>query len=138
LQEFEARNVEDPTQWGSGLGQPLAIPGGYLQEKSPAAQIKTAGKKTRTYTQTDAANVPLRTQTIPLQLLPANPDRNYLIIQNRGIASIFVAFDRPANALSGIEIAGGGFFEPETAPKNGVWVISNVPGQLVVALDGVI
>lgn len=138
VEEFEQRYKRDAKEWGSGLGQPMAIPGGYLPDKSPTQIFKTQGPKTRTYTQTEAANVPLVTTARSLQLLPANPDRNYLLIQNRGIASVFIAFDRLAAISNGIEIAGGGFYEPFSAPRNSVNVISAVPGQLVIAIDGVI
>ncbi len=67
-------------------------------------------------------------------------NRDYLIIQNRSTAEIFVAFGQVANNLIGIEIAAGESYEPIRAPVNSVRIIGSAVGgeQAVVLIQGLV
>lgn len=70
-------------------------------------------------------------------ILAANLNRNYLLIQNRGSASIYVKF---GSAHSGgevfVEIAAGGFYEPTRVSGEAVYMKSASGTQSVTVLAG--
>jgi len=53
--------------------------------------------------------------------LPAKPGRNYLLIQNQGVALMYVSFTGISGTFTqGMQIIVGGNYEPYVAPKNTV------------------
>lgn len=78
------------------------------------------------------ADVGLADQT----LVPYNPMRSYLFVLNTGAASVFLAFDRVADANTGILIPAGGFYEPILGTVSSVHVIGNAAAQEVRVVEG--
>lgn len=59
-----------------------------------------------------------------ITLLPTNPRRAYLYIQNNSTAPMYVAYDTNANPLTSIVIGAGGYYEPRVAPTNAIYLAS--------------
>ncbi len=58
------------------------------------------------------------------QLLPANPRRGYLYIQNNSTDDLLVSYGSEATPLSSIIITAGGYYEPRVCPTNAVYIAS--------------
>lgn len=74
--------------------------------------------------------------TTSTQALTYNTYRRYLIIQNRGAASIYVKFGAVHSGTEGLEIVGGGNYEMLTPPFNSVWIVAASGTQSVVLYEG--
>ena len=72
------------------------------------------------------------------QLLAANANRQYLLIQNNGAGDIYVNFGAAATLANGIKIAAGGAFElPGTVSTQQVFAIGSVASNTaVITLEG--
>lgn len=57
-------------------------------------------------------------------LLPGNPRRGYLYIQNNSTAPMYVAYDTDATPLTSIVIGPGGYYEPRVVPTNAIHLAS--------------
>jgi hypothetical protein len=79
---------------------------------------------------------------IPKQILGANPNRNYLLIQNNGLNTIFIGFgDTPnLNGFNALQIPGGDnagiSFESGVVPNNNVLIVATSE-TLVTVIEGV-
>jgi hypothetical protein len=60
--------------------------------------------------------------TTSTMVLSANTYRRYLIVQNRGDASVLIKFDSAHTGDEGLEIIATGNYELPTPPYNSVWV----------------
>ena len=69
-------------------------------------------------------------------VLPFNPMRAYLFMVNTGALEIRVSFDRGADAVSGIPIPSGGFFEPILGTVSSVHAVSTAAAQSLVISEG--
>ena len=70
-------------------------------------------------------------------IIPYNPNRTYLMLQNKGVSSVFLGFGREADVVSGFEIAGGGgFYEPILGTVSSVHGISAAGTQNVTVVEG--
>ncbi len=70
-------------------------------------------------------------------VIPYNGTRTYLMLQNKGAASVFVSFGFAANIISGFELAaGGGFYEPVLGTVSSVHMISAAGSNNVVVVEG--
>ncbi len=116
------------------------LPGGtQLQKPGSTGEGLSRGRERKFfYTQSRFSTTVLSTGTESRQILPYSPRRNYLLLQNKGGASIFVTFDRSSDITVGLEIVPGGFYEPLVAPVSSVNIISTVVGVLTIAIEGVL
>lgn len=80
-------------------------------------------------------SLPTTAELASNEILPANPRRAYLIIQNRSAASVYVNFGQSASAAY-LEIIAGGSYEPLVAPVNSVHVVGAAGGQSIVVIEG--
>lgn len=69
-------------------------------------------------------------------IMPADPYRNYLLIQNLGTASIIVKFGSVQTASEGITIVGGGAYEPIKGMFDSIYAKSASGTQSAVFLSG--
>ena len=70
-------------------------------------------------------------------IVPYNINRTYIMLQNKGVSSVFVGFGREADAGSGFEIAGGGgFYEPILGTVSSVHGIAAAGTQNVTVVEG--
>lgn len=75
--------------------------------------------------------------TISELIIPYNPNRTYLMLQNKGVSSVFLGFGRRADVASGFEIAGGGgFYEPILGTVSSVHGIAAAGIQNVTVVEG--
>jgi len=74
--------------------------------------------------------------TIDELILPYNPMRNYLLIVNTGVNTIFVAFERAADSATGVPIVSGGSYEPILGTVSSVHLISAIVAQQAVMVEG--
>lgn len=76
-------------------------------------------------------------QTASKEFLPANPNREYLLIQNNSAtATVYVNFDNAADSLVSIPIAPNGFYEPLRVPINSIHMSATVANTGVVLVEG--
>lgn len=71
----------------------------------------------------------------PDNVLPFNPRRVALNIQNKGVASIYINFDADATDQH-MEIAAGGNYEPPVAPINRINIRGAAVGDIVTVTEG--
>lgn len=70
-------------------------------------------------------------------IIPYNPTRTYLMLQNKGVSSVFLGFGREADVASGFEIVGGGgFYEPILGTVSSVHGIAAAGIQNVTVVEG--
>lgn len=70
-------------------------------------------------------------------IIPYNVIRTYLMLQNKGVSSVFLGFGREADVASGFEIAGGGgFYEPILGTVSSVHGIAAAGTQNVTVIEG--
>lgn len=74
--------------------------------------------------------------TSSVQAISANVNRKYLLIQNRGSASIYVKAASAHSGTEGIEIVAGGAWEPVQTPVDGFYLKSASGTQLAVVVEG--
>lgn len=67
----------------------------------------------------------------PVQMLPINTDREYIMIQNNSLSSIYVAFNNSPTTAS-LEIVAGGYREIERAPNNELWGLGTLSSQTII------
>ncbi len=80
------------------------------------------------------------------QIVPANPLRTYLIVQNKNAASdMFINFGQKATALNGLIIIPRGNFEliggangGAFCPSDSVWILGAAAGLNGVLMEGVL
>ena len=78
----------------------------------------------------------VKAQPISDQVLQYNAKRTYFAIQNRGAASIFLAFGKPASLESFEIVPGPGFYEPILGTVSSVHVISAVADVPLTVIEG--
>ncbi len=71
-----------------------------------------------------------------VQVLPANANRTYLLVQNRSSGSVFMSFGNKSNTYDGIEIVSGGNYEPYVYPFSSVHIIASLASSDVVIIEG--
>lgn len=60
-----------------------------------------------------------------IQLLPDDPNRIYLFIQNNSASNMLIGLDGPPNAGGiSLTLGPGNFWEPNVTPINSIYVIS--------------
>lgn len=69
-------------------------------------------------------------------VLAQNNLRNYLVIQNGGTNPIFVKFGSVQSGTEGIEIIGGGSYEPIEAPANSVFMRTATGSSAYTIIEG--
>jgi hypothetical protein len=57
------------------------------------------------------SNTPFSVDTLSIRILPANPRRRYLIIQNKSADVMYINFGQLADIYNGIQISAGGAYE---------------------------
>lgn len=80
------------------------------------------------------ANFGFVTQAVSRKLLPANPRRTYLLIQNNSAGIMYINFGAKGDAFSGVQIAANGYYEPYRPPKGDISVLgsaANLNGVVV-------
>lgn len=70
-----------------------------------------------------------------VSILPFNGRRASLIIQNKGVNPVYIAFDTAANK-NALEIAAGGSHEPNIAPVNAINLYATIDGESVTVVEG--
>lgn len=72
-----------------------------------------------------------------LQLIPANLQRKYLIIVNKGPEHVVIKLGEPHTGLEGIKIISGGNWEPIIAPNARIYAKSlSATNSTVYVLEG--
>lgn len=82
-------------------------------------------------------NTPFIAGLTSIQILQANLNRVYLLVQNNSTANMYIVFNNNANLFNGLIIAAGGNYEPYVAPFSGIYVIGTVAGLNGVIIEGV-
>lgn len=70
-------------------------------------------------------------------VLPANPQRAYLAIQNQDDRYLYVNFGVAAHYSSALYVAGWGYFEPLIAPRDPLHMASANSDAQCVVIEGV-
>jgi len=90
------------------------------------------------------SNFPFVVGATSTQIIPANPRRTYLAIQNKSAGTMFVNFGTGANTFSGLTLLTGDLYKFEggerggsCSPGDSVHVIGNAAGLQGVLLEGV-
>lgn len=89
------------------------------------------GKHPQTFT-----NFATVVPAVSTQIVPYNPQRAYLIIVNTGTVTMFVGFDRDADAFNGVPIVAGGNYEPILGTISSVSLLSSSGSQRAVLIEG--
>lgn len=92
------------------------------------------------------ANYPFIVGTAAQQILPANPLRSYLLIQNKdGASDLFVNFGQKATAFNGLIIIPRGNYEliggatgGSFVPSDSVWLLGDAANMEGVVIEGVL
>lgn len=92
-----------------------------------------------------ATNFPFVIGTESMQIVPANPLRTYLLIQNKDAGSdMFINFGQKANSFNGVIIVPRGNYEfvggsqgGPFCPNDSVWVIGTAAVMQGVLVEGV-
>lgn len=75
--------------------------------------------------------------TTSTQVMAANQNRIYLLIQNKGAVGVIVkAGATIQTAHEGVLIPSGGNYEPEVAPTNAIWIESASSTSAVTIVQG--
>lgn len=70
-------------------------------------------------------------------VIPYNPNRIYLMVQNRGSANVFISFGHAASDKSSFQISPGpGFIEPILGTVSSVHLVSAGGVQPVIIIEG--
>ncbi len=70
------------------------------------------------------------------QVLPLNLSRVYLLIQNKGSATVYVSFDGAKSSTDGVAIPANGNYEPFVAPVDAVHVHAASGTQAIIVVEG--
>lgn len=116
------------TRWEPGAQPSVDTPG---QPAGPGAASSASGGAYNAR----MANFTFETKLESQQILPGNPNRVYLAIQNRGANAIYVSFGQKASAET-FELAAGGFYEPYIAPDNSLNVLGVAAGDRIIVVEG--
>ena len=75
--------------------------------------------------------------TVSQLVVPYNRARVYLMMQNLGASSVFVAFGREATLADSFQmVGGGGFYEPILGTTSSVHMIAAAGTQNVIIVEG--
>jgi len=74
--------------------------------------------------------------TTSVQVLPANQNRTYLLIQNKAAGSIFFSFGNKANVYDGVVIEAGGNYEPYIYPFSSLHIIAALADSDIIVIEG--
>lgn len=93
-----------------------------------------------------ASNFPFTIGTTATQIVPANPLRCYLLVQNKNAASdMFINFGQKATTYNGIIIIPRGNYEfiggangGPFSPSDSVWILGAAAGMEGVLVEGVL
>ncbi len=126
-------------RFASGFGE---LPETNRVERTPSNVVlnPNLGPVPDWYNQFTQSNFPFTTDGNSQRILPANPLRTYLLIQNKSADFIYVNFGQNATVYNGIRVAAGGYYELIGGAGNGA---PHVPGDdvfilgAVAGLDGV-
>lgn len=91
-----------------GLGE---LPESLLRERKPQGRRifdPGAGFVSDWINRYTASNFPFIVGTASVQIIPANPLRTFLLIQNKSASSMYLSFGQSATVFNGIEIVAGG------------------------------
>lgn len=90
------------------------------------------------------SNFPFVVGTASVQIIPANPRRTYLAIQNKSAGTIYVNFGTSANTFSGLRINTGGDWDFQGGERGGscvpgdsVHIIGSAAGLQGIVIEGV-
>ena len=74
-----------------------------------------------------------------VEILPYNPKRKYLMIQNKGLINVFVGFDNKASELNGLRIGPipNGYYEQNNAVTSSSISIFSVLRTQIVVIEGI-
>lgn len=95
-------------------------------EKQPVSVLVNASYSSSIYITVAGANE---------KVLPYERNRTALIIENKGVNSIYINFDSEAN-LQNMEIIGGGTWSPYYAAVNAIFIFSLFGGETVTITKG--
>lgn len=87
------------------------LPESLLRERKPQGKRvldPNAGFVSDWINRYSLANFPFIVGTASVQLVPANPLRTFLLVQNKSASSMFINFQQAATAFNGLEIIAGG------------------------------
>ncbi len=130
--------------YGYDVAGPLHDPGpGPMQ-----ARARAPGQRARAgvwLNQGSTSNFPFRIGLESEQIIPANPLRTYLLIQNKDAGSdMFINFGQKANDFNGVIIVPRGNFEfiggkqgGAFVPADSVWVLGAAADMEGVLVEGV-
>lgn len=117
---------------GRGKGEDGDFWDELSKEAGDATPIASAGANTRQRLN----DFPFIAKAASRQALQGNAQRTYLALQNKGAASVFVSFGKPAT-LKSFEIPPGpGFFEPILGTTTSVHIIAAAGEQPVTVVEG--
>jgi len=86
----------------------------------------------KTFENADFINTAYDIGGASIEVMPYNPLRRYLLIQNRSVGDMFLSFGNKANIFDGIFIPGGGFYEPYVVPLSSVNLFSQMQTRAIV------
>ena len=123
---------------------PVNVPGKGVLARRPIPGAPPQAQ--RWLNKSSASNYPFRIGTTSEQIVPANPLRTYLLIQNKDAgADMFVNFGQKATLFNGIIIIPRGNFEliggargGAFCPFNSVWILGDVADMEGVLIEGVL
>jgi len=112
----------------------------------PGQPRRTAGGRLAWVNRYTATNFPFVIGTESEQIIPANPLRTYLLIQNKDAGSdMFLNFGQKANAFNGVIIIPRGNFEliggsqgGPFVPSDSVWILGAAAVMEGVLIEGVL
>ncbi len=78
----------------------------------------------------------LRIGTSSTLILPARPNRVYLLVQNQDTDVLYLNFDAPADADKGFQIAPFGYFEPLVATTSALHMLADNAYARCVIIEG--
>jgi len=73
---------------------------------------------------------------VSTMVVPANPNRQYLLIQNNSASNIYFAINKHATASDLFLYSGGGFYEPLRPPKGAIYLLGAATGLNCVICEG--
>jgi len=89
------------------------------------------------------SNTPFVIDTDSVRVLPANPLRRYLLVQNKSADVMYVNFGQLATVFNGIQISAGGYYEligggpgGSFVPADDVYILGGSAGLAGVVSEG--
>lgn len=74
--------------------------------------------------------------TTSVMVLPANPDRQYLLVQNTSASNVYLAINRNATAQDITLYNNGGYFEPLRPPKGAIYLLGSAASLNCAICEG--